>query len=410
MRVSCIFCKGRDPSNCGRSFCPITAKAESMYKVRDSIKVDSFQGSSPAPFIGRHGYPHINVGVLSPIFISESAWEYDAPRYWASKEYSIPQIIDFRSSLINSREKFHAMDSGKIIDIVQEVGMASAPVDLDINLKDKPKFRLSTDAYTAPIGPDAQIKKIEVASNPSIHTKVEKAVSDTDLKSNDALVYLYQNNFDENFLSKLLSVGTLGLKRNRKLVPTRWSITATDDLLAKRLYEDVKQFNETGYLAFFGGYLGNFYLILMFPGIWNYELFEMYMPKASFNVNDKVSYTTDYEGYEGRKGYAEQCAGGYYATRLPILEGLIKMKRQASVLALRFITREYAVPLGVWVVREASRKSLDNKPIEFSSQELMLKYACSLVKKKFGFDVDYILKKSVLLKNIREQSKLSHFF
>ena len=85
MRVPCIICKGRDPSNCGRSFCPMTAKAESMYKVRVSIKVDSFKGSSPAPFIGSHGYPHVNVGVFSHIFISESDWEYDAPRYWDSK-------------------------------------------------------------------------------------------------------------------------------------------------------------------------------------------------------------------------------------------------------------------------------------------------------------------------------------
>jgi hypothetical protein len=38
-----------------------------------------------------------------------------------------------------------------------------------------------------------------------------------------------------------LSIGVLGLKKDKKLVPTRWAITATDDILAKKLLEKVKQ-------------------------------------------------------------------------------------------------------------------------------------------------------------------------
>jgi hypothetical protein len=82
------------------------------------------------------------------------------------------------------------------------------------------------------------------------------------------------------------------------------------------------------------------------------------------------------------------------------------MKRQGSVLALRFVTGDYTLPLGVWVTREAARKSMNFNPIEFSSKELMLEYAKKLVKKKFGFDLGDILKNSVLLKNMKQQSKL----
>ena len=147
----------------------------------------------------------------------------------------------------------------------------------------------------------------------------------------------------------------------------------------------------------------------MFPEVWSYELFETYAPKTSWNVTPKVQFTTDYEPYQGRKTYANNCAGGYYATRLGILEQLKQMKRQASVLALRFITGEYAVPLGVWVVREAARKAMQSKPIEFASKELMLNYARLKIKKKFNFDLDQILKESILLKEMKQQSKLSSF-
>ena len=118
---------------------------------------------------------------------------------------------------------------------------------------------------------------------------------------------------------------------------------------------------------------------------------------------------TDYEPYESRKYYAEETAGGYYTVRLAVLEKLNEMKKQGSVLALRFITGDYTLPLGVFVTREAARKSLQSKPIEFSSMELMLEYAKKLVKKKFNFDLNNILNKSVLLKNMKQQSKLINF-
>ncbi len=410
MIIKCIKCKGSDPmNNCGRTFCPIIAKAESMFKVREKTAEKDFFGASPAPFVGRYGYPHVNVGVLSP-GNAENTWEYDAPRHWAENNYQIPQIVDFRSSLINSRFKSYVKQkSTKLLEISREVGMASKPVDVEINLHQKPQFRVKTDSHTAPMGPNASVKDIGITSNPKIHTKVDKVVSDTDLKSGKAMLYLYKHGFDENFLSKVLSVGNLGIGKNRKLVPTRWSITAVDDSVGKNIISEIKAYNSAEYSAYFGSYLGNYYLILTFPDVWTYELFEMYMPRASWNMSDSIDFSTDYESYQGRKDYAENTAGGYYAARLPILEKLKSMRKQATVLALRFITGEYAVPLGVWVVREATRKAMESKPITFSSKELMLKYASALVKKKFGYDINFIFHKSFLLKNLREQIKLTRF-
>ena len=85
------------------------------------------------------------------------------------------------------------------------------------------------------------------------------------------------------------------------------------------------------------------------------------------------------------------------------------MKRQSSVLCLRFITGEYAVPLGVWVVREAVRKALESKPLHFGDRDLMMKYAKSLIHKKFGFNLDNITKHSILLKELKAQRKLTSF-
>jgi len=388
--------------NCGNYNCPICAKAYSQIKIKNRIVKENFSTEGVAPFVGRYGYPSINIGILAPPEETEDTWLYDAPKYWAVNNFQIPKIVDFRSSLINSRNMINVRQRNKFLELNQEVSMASKPVDVDINLKEKPHFRMNYDNYMAPTGPYAELKKAKLTENPKIHTKVQKVHYDTDLKANQALIYLYENKFDENFLSRILSVGTVGIGKNRKLVPTRCSITATDDTLGKYLINEIKNYNEIDYSAFFGGYLGNYYLILCFPEVWSYELFEMH-------VSNPKHFMTDYETYDGRKYYAGNTAGGYYTVRLAALEKLNEMKKQGSVLALRFITGDYTLPLGVWVTREAARNSMQSKPIEFSSKELMLEYAKKLIKKKFSCNVEIQLKQSILLKNIQQQSKLLKF-
>ena len=401
MHISKPSAKKHPLFNCGNINCPICAKAYSQFRIKTKILKQDFSTDAIAPFVGRYNYPDINVGILAPPEQEEDSWLYDAPKYWANNEFQIPRIVDFRSSLINSRNKINVKQKNKFLELNQEVSMASRPVDIDINLKNKPIYRINYDNLMAPTGPYAELEKAKLTENPNIDTKVQKVHYDTDLKANEALIYLHSNNFDENFLSRILSVGSLGIGKSRKLVPTRWSITATDDTLGKHLIDEIKKYNNINYSAFFGSYLGNYYLIMLFPEVWGYELFET-------TVINPEHYTTDCESYDGRKNYAENTAGGYYTVRLAVLEKLKEMKKQASVLALRFITGDYTLPLGVWVTREAARKAMGSK-IEFSSKELMLEYARKLIKKRFNCDADFYLKRSNILRNIKRQSKLLNY-
>lgn len=383
---------------------------DALFRVQQKLTKSTFESSAPAPFVGHKGYPQLNVGILSLPEVSADAWKHDAPRYWAQHKVGIPQVIDYRTNLINSRFKAHVKSTEKMIPFAQEIAMAAKPVDVELQLADRPTFGMTTDRVMAPTGPHAQLKKLSLTSNPSVPVHVEKAVADTDLKAGDAVTSLYGKGYDENFLSKLLSVGTLGLKDNRKLVPTRWSITATDDILAKNMVDSMRDFPESDHLAFFDGYLGNYYLILVIPGLWSYELFEMGVPfqENPWSKSQKV-YATDHEDFTGRKEYASETAGGYYAARLPILEKLHTLKRQGQILCLRFITDEYTTPLGVWVVREAARKSTQAQPVRLGSTELLVQYATQLAQQKFGVDISFIFKSSVLLNQLKRQKSLKNF-
>ena len=193
------------------------------------------------------------------------------------------------------------------------------------------------------------------------------------------------------------------------MVPTKWSITAVDDTIGKSIsLKEIPDLKEHEYAALFGGYMGNYYIALIFPGPWSFELFETYVGGGLSNSNLFES-AQDYEGAIGRKDYAQNTVGGYYASRLAILEHFQRTKTKGRVLLLRFITDEYIAPLGVWVVREATRKCLNSKPIYFGSKELLLKYGEVFISRKYNLNTKVIYNKSWLLKDMKIQPRLSEF-
>jgi len=389
--------------------------ADTGFKIKNLSNISKIDSNSPpSVFIGsRLKYPLVNVGILSPLEKDENAWIYDDSRYWAENNFQIQDIIKIRESLLNSRFRSKVTDlrsnAKKFIQIAQEIAVASKPVDIEIGLKKGLNFERQKDRVITPHGMQGNLKNAKITSNVKIHRKVDRVIND-DIKATEGIEYLYKNKFDEYTLSKILSVGVLGLKKDRKLVPTRWSITATDDILAKNLLKKIRDFKWIeNYELFFGEFMGNQYMISLFPDVFNFELFEMYLPGSSWNPSTKIKASTDFENYYGRKNYASNTAGGYYATRLPILEYLNSIKRQASVLVMRIENPSYWASLGVWVVRESVRKSLKRKMI-FASKEELLDGVKKIGKIKFDFDCSQILKRSRIMNEILAQAKITKWF
>ena len=389
--------------------------AEVNFKYRNLGDVSDINSvSPPSVFIGsKLRYPSVNVGILNPLEGDENAWIYDDEKYWAEKDFGIGDVLKLRNSLLNSRFQARVQDSRlnkKFVEIAKEIAVTLKPVDIEIKLKNRLRIEKGKDKVLVPHGMRAQLKEAKITSNVKIHKKVDKAIND-EIKSSEGIEYLYKNDFDEYSLSKILSVGVLGLKKNKRLVPTRWSITATDDTVGKFLLKKVRDYNWIeDYGLFFGEFLGNQYLILLLPDVWSYELVEIYLPNSSWNPSLEVKAATDFETYSGRKQYAFATAGGYYATRLPILEFLNKIKRQASVLVTRIETPSYWASLGVWVVRESVRKVLAKGIKKFRDRKELLENAEKIGKIKFNYDFSNIFKRSKVLTEKKEQKHLIEWF
>lgn len=388
---------------------------ETRFKNRNLKHLSKLDGvSPPSVFIGsKLKYPLVNIGILSPLEKQEDAWVYDDSKYWAKNNFQISDVIKLRDNLLNSRFQSKVQDSRlnkKFVQLAQEIAIAQKPVDVEIELIRGLSFGKNRDKVLTPHGMRAGLKKAKITSNVKIHKKIDKVMND-EIKAIEGIEYLYKNNFDEYSLNKILSVGVLGLKKNKKFVPTRWSITATDDIIGKKLLENIRKYKWIeDYELFFGEFLGNQYLIMLFPNVFNYELFELYLPGSSWNTSGELKASTDLEGFYGRKTYASNTVGGYYATRLPILEYLESIKRQASILVIRLETASYWAALGVWVVRESVRKALGRERMKFDNKDDLVESSKKICKIKYNFDCSQILQKSKLLKQIKTQKKLGEWF
>ena len=369
--------------------------------------------STTSVFVGsKLKYPLVNVGILSPLEGDENSWIYDNEKHWAEENFQIGEVVKLRDSLLNSKFRSQVQDARlnkKFVELAKEIAVAAKPVDVEIKLKKAMKIKLK-DNVTTPHGIAAPLEKARITGNVSVNNKVDKVIND-DIKASDAMTELYKAGFNEYTLNKILTVGVLGLKKNRRLVPTRWSITATDDTIGKQLLQKIRDYKIIeDYGLFFGEFMGNQYIILLFPDIWSYELFELYYPGSSWNPSDVIKASTDNEWFEGRKNYASNTAGGYYASRLPVIEYLNSIKRQASVLAIRLETPSYWAALGVWVVRESVRKAIANGFKKFNSREELLQAAKQITKIKYNFDAEVILKQSKLLTQVKSQKKINEWF
>ena len=188
------------------------------------------------------------------------------------------------------------------------------------------------------------------------------------------------------------------MKAQRKLVPSRWSTTAVDDILSSKLLHEVKQFEPIDtYELYEGYYIGNKYVFILLPSVWSFEVLE--------KKNNAEHLWKDFESFYPRTKYASGVTGAYYANRLAVCEYLYKRKKQASVLVLREIDDSYYAPLGVGILRELSRSVFTKPPTIAEDLNQALNIAKSLLKTP----IETFIKESLLIKEKKSQKSLKEF-
>ena len=326
---------------------------ESISKHGNLFSSDSISGTSPpSVFVGSYDYPKVFVGPMVPPMHGDTSI-LDNPEQWKGK--SLEDIVNFRLNLVRGIQKIPIdKTDGRYIENLQEVAMSSKPIDSDLVFQKATSSNISMDGESAPFGPVGEIKSAKFSGTTSVKS-IEKTYYDKDLKAQDAVLNLYNSGIEISKIQKCFSIGMLGQKR--KLVPTKWSITATDDIICKSLTDDVLNYSLIDSCRVFSyEHLGNIFTIVLFPHRWVYEMIE------AWYSNGVIGFGSDYEDARGID-HPPEIAGAYFAAKLGVLEYLNRHEIQAGVVILREIRPEYAIPVGVWQVREGIREAMNQNHI-----------------------------------------------
>ena len=401
----CALCRGTK-FLCGKARCPVIVRFHSKVKMKPFVDSLRLEGASPpSVFIGRIGYPKVAIGPMIPPVMGDTS-EIDTPERWLDK--TLDDIVDFRSQLVRGKFTVNVTNvesTNRVVEFTRELALSKNAVFTDALFEKKPYGKIAFYDEVQPHGPSAPLKSLDI-TNPKYEQHIEKAYYDTDLKAKDAILDIYKNGVLVSKIQRAFSVGAFGVKKNRRFVPTRWSITAVDSTLGAELIEKTKTYpfiNEVR--AYFLNQFDNRWIILMTPSEWQYELIEAWYPNTTWNqYGTAISIFNSYEFYDGRTTYAE-IGGCYYAARLAVNELLNKERRQAGVVILREAHPGYIMPIGVWNVRESVRSALSHPHQKFNTLNESLMYVSEIM----DIPVQRWIRNSAVLKNQLYQRRLEDF-
>ncbi len=401
----CAKCKGYKRL-CGLPYCPLLERYKWQIKSIQFIRNQDLEAPTPPSIlVGEHGYPKVNI-YFTTAPGSNFPSLHDDPVTWARNRFSLRRIIALRSQTVSGLIKARALDPWELYE--KEISLAAVsykPVTAEILLEKKPKPSMLFDGTVKPIGPSSPAKRIIVEENPRIPRPIEKIMVD-DLKSSKAVFRLYSEGIDLYTIIKAFTLGMTGQLRHRRIVPTRWGITAVDTIIGNNLLKRIQAYPLIDSVTVFhGNYIGNYYTIILIPQSYRAEWIEIWYPETPWVQGSSKPAVV--KVYEDRIGVFDKMDGGFLAARTAVAEKLYEMKRQAAVLIIREVLPSYYAPVGNWQIREAVRNILVNPPVNKpSSLEELKKSLAGLVR----YPIDRIFAMSKLLLMEYWQSRLDQWF
>ncbi|HYC12330.1 MAG TPA: Nre family DNA repair protein [Nitrososphaerales archaeon] len=400
----CLQCRGAKLL-CGKPRCPIIVKAQAIAKAGATLTSDIEGSSPPGVFVGRLGYPKVSVGPMVPPTFGDTAI-LDTPEDWLGRP--IDQIVDYRYSLIRGNVRANVIDArepGRLLTNLQELAMASHPVDSELRLTKAPRKILTLSEDTQPFGPSAPMDRFKLGSS-TPDRRIETAYYDRDLKAVEAVSELYRKGVLVTRIQKAFSLGMFGNGARRRMVPTRWSITAVDSTISLNTLGRVKH-NPTidEYRVYGFSVYDNQYVAILLPEPWRFEWIEAWFPNTTWNqFTDEPYMIGDYEEFYGRSTYAK-VGGCYYSTRLAVAEALGRENRQAAAVVLRETYPGFIMPLGVWNIRESIRSMMKQRYERHETFRSAMNSALA----KLRIPRQKWMRESVLISRELSQTKITNF-
>ncbi len=370
-------------------------------------------GFGSAPIVGEKNYPFLATHNISNEDKKTSFFETGK---LVKKSYNEILPLKAKSILGSTQKNYIKKPKARIVEELRDIYKSKTAIEMQSSFEKELSFnKILSSKVAGVMGSQNELTKLEAQENTKTSWKIEK-FTQNDIKAREAIISLYEKGVSEHQIINLLALGSFGIEINRKLVPTKWAISAYDQTIDNYLYKKIQNYSAINqYEIYQDTDKGNDFIIILLPDTYSAEIVETWDLNATEVLSDKDRQETinhnniiieqDYVGHNNKLGYPEpQCAGGYWATKSPINRFLDKRKKQASYISIRFIDN-YEIPLGVVFVRECARKALENCIFKSSSQREVEDFL-----KQYSPRHHYHFINSKLLKEQKVQKKITSFF
>jgi hypothetical protein len=375
--------------------------SETKRKFYDEIRLYSLkfnhkkelEGYPASSIVGEKNYPNIRVHSISN---GDKNSTYKKTSLIVKNTYD--EIVKLKAkNILGSTSNLNIKNKKeKIKEEISDIYKAKNDVNFASHFEKELNFdRVLTSKITGIMGSKNELISLHATENISIKKRIDKYTNE-DIKSKEIIIDLYKRGYNEHQIINLLSLGEFGYEFRKKLVPTRWAISAYDKSIESYLHKKILDYKLiNNYELYTYKDKGNFFLIILFPEYFCSEIIE------TFNNNIEK----DFVQFDNKLRYKDpQTAGGFYATKLGIFENLNHRKKQSAFISIRIIDG-YDIPLGVVFVRESVREAMKKKIFETSKLDILDKYIMDNFLEHYNH-----FKNSKVLVEINRQKRLDKWF
>jgi hypothetical protein len=358
------------------------------------------EGFGSAPIVGEKNYPFLQ--------IHNSSNEDKSNNFMNSGEIvkqGYKDIFHIKAkNILGSTQNTHIRHTtDRINNEIIDIYKSKKAIEFNSTFEKELKFdKVLTNKIAGIMGSKNELEQLQATENTTTSKQIEK-YSTNDAKAKEACIKLYEQGKNEQQIIHLLALGVFGVNINKKLVPSKWAITAYDKMIEEHLHKQILKYKPINqYEVYYYQNKSDTHVNILLPDHYTGTHTEDWANSYSDEWN---GFNTDSFNNVNKLPTPEALnAGGYYATKIALNEHLQNRKKQASAIMIRRI-RDYDVPLGVVFVRECVRESFKNQVFKTSSFEELNEF----IKTKYPDHHKHFLNSKVLSEQ-KKQTKLNKFF
>jgi hypothetical protein len=351
--------------------------------------------SPPGIFTESSRYPIMWAGVLGTVQPSEWLSIFDHPEAWRGLDRKA--ILRMRQQLyrfvlpVDAKE----MTPHSVVDSLQTVALSVSPIAIEVDSPHLPRSELKGIGGQSPMGQLIKCKSLEIVSNPEI-SRVAKRICDKDVPSAESVWQLLDYDYTLDQVARMMSVGLLGHKKRRRLVPLRSAYKAVIDSYLTNAVMNLVESPLSSSIRLHASTLhGDSFTVLLRPG----EPRVDYLRLESFNGLNTLR--TSFEGLETQATDPKTSVYADHA-RFSAYRNMIGNTESSHIVIFHQCRDPHNLILGPWVARAGVRYALDGDGVELDNMENAVTVMNSLLKPK----LEYWGLDNPLLSRIHEEIKI----